>query len=61
MNLPTAIEMINKYAVCPQCGSEYVGNGEGVLEIEGNTFKRSCKCGWGVEIKRDEQRSGKNG
>ena len=54
MNLPTAIEMINKYAVCPQCGSEYVGNGEGVLEIEDNTFKRSCKCGWSVEIKCDE-------
>jgi predicted nucleic-acid-binding Zn-ribbon protein len=50
MKLTRAIELMEKYAECPQCGNGYVGDGEGSLEVTGNVFKRMCKCGWKIEI-----------
>lgn len=40
------------YAVCPKCGCATVGNGKGTLECdtEAGYFKRTCGCGWYVEI-----------
>jgi transcription elongation factor Elf1 len=51
MNAWKAVELMGVYNNCPDCGSEKLGNGEGTLEIEDDTFKRTCKCGWSVEIK----------
>ncbi|WCK57529.1 DUF3797 domain-containing protein (plasmid) [Aneurinibacillus sp. Ricciae_BoGa-3] len=34
---------------CPNCGNKLVGNGEGMLEVENNMVKRSCKCGFKFE------------
>lgn len=45
-----ASELINQYATCPDCGSEKVGNKEGLVSINDNVFKRECKCGWKVKI-----------
>ncbi|MGG3987310.1 DUF3797 domain-containing protein [Bacillus smithii] len=45
--------IIKKYLKCSKCGSDKIGDGEGMLEIDDDTFKRSCKCGWTVEIKVD--------
>jgi transcription elongation factor Elf1 len=31
---------------CPNCGSEYVGNGQGTLTVNNNIVERTCKCGF---------------
>jgi DNA-directed RNA polymerase subunit RPC12/RpoP len=46
-----AFELCEKYARCHECGSDLLGNGEGTLKITDDTFIRTCKCGWKVEIK----------
>jgi hypothetical protein len=51
MKLIKSIGLLKKYSVCPECGNEHIGNGEGTLEIEENLFRRTCKCGWIVEIR----------
>lgn len=54
MDAYKALSLMRKYAKCPQCGNENVGNGEGVLDVNNENFVRSCKCGWKVEIKDGE-------
>lgn len=44
-----SLALLKKYSKCQNCGSEQIGNGEGTLEIEENTFRRTCKCGWSIE------------
>lgn len=34
---------------CPNCGNQFVGNGEGTLEVNDNMVKRTCKCGFNFE------------
>lgn len=53
MTLTESIELMQKYAKCPKCGCEVVGNGKGTIECdtEKSYFKRTCFCGWSVEIK----------
>lgn len=50
-----SIELMQKYTQCLECGCEYVGNGKGTLECdtERGYFKRTCHCGWFVEIKEN--------
>lgn len=31
---------------CPSCGNEFVGNGEGTLNVDDNIVERTCKCGF---------------
>ncbi len=50
MNVREACELIKKYAKCPKCGCEVVGNGKGTLEVDKSIFKRTCHCGWSVII-----------
>ena len=52
MNLVDACELIKKYTYCPNCGSETVGAGKGSIEVDTATgyFKRTCACGWYIEI-----------
>lgn len=58
MNLDDAIKLIDKYAECPKCGCETVGNGTGTIEIdttkEEGYFKRTCHCGWSVTVRESE-------
>ena len=56
MTLMDSIELMEKYAKCPKCGCEVVGNGNGTLECdtEKGYFKRTCRCGWYIEIKEDK-------
>ncbi|MEW4153673.1 DUF3797 domain-containing protein [Bacillus thuringiensis] len=44
------LELVSEYGKCKQCGNEIIGDGEGTLEVEDGCFKRTCKCGWSVEI-----------
>jgi predicted RNA-binding Zn-ribbon protein involved in translation (DUF1610 family) len=53
MKATTYPELIKKYTVCPKCGSDKIGNEEGSVEIHNKTFKRTCKCGWKIEVKED--------
>lgn len=50
MNVVDSMELIKKYANCPECGSDKIGNGEGSLIIEENIFKRGCKCGYSITV-----------
>jgi len=34
---------------CRECGSTFVGNGEGCFELTEKGFKRECKCGATVQ------------
>ena len=56
MTVLDSIELMDKYAKCPVCGCETVGNGTGTLEVDtaAGYFKRTCRCGWCVEIKEAE-------
>jgi hypothetical protein len=42
---------LEKYGNCPDCECENMSNGEGTLYVNEDTFKRTCKCGFEVEIK----------
>lgn len=45
-----SIQLMRKYSKCKECGNKLIGDGEGTMEIDDDTFKRTCKCGWQVEI-----------
>lgn len=53
MTIKESCELMEKYAKCPNCGCEVVGNGKGTLECDTKEgyFKRTCHCGWYVEIR----------
>lgn len=51
MDARKSVQLMRKYSKCENCGNEHVGNGEGTLEINDDIFKRTCKCGWSVEVK----------
>ncbi|KAE8559114.1 DUF3797 domain-containing protein [Paenibacillus polymyxa] len=51
MNLKRSLELIEKYGKCEQCGNENISNGEGTLNIDGDVFERTCKCGWKVTVR----------
>jgi hypothetical protein len=38
------------FTICPKCDNTYIGYDEGSLEINDDNFKRTCKCGWSIEI-----------
>ena len=56
MTILESCELMNKYGKCPKCGCETVGNGTGTLEVDTEIgyFKRTCHCGWYIEIKEDK-------
>ncbi|EDS77272.1 MULTISPECIES: DUF3797 domain-containing protein [Clostridium] len=47
------VSLINKYGNCPVCGNDKVGNGEGTLVVEEDTFKRTCKCGFEIILNEE--------
>ncbi len=52
MTFDDAHKLTVKHAKCPRCGCETIGGGTGTLEIDTEIgyFKRTCKCGWSIEI-----------
>lgn len=56
MTIFDACRLMEQYAVCPECGCAVIGNGKGTLECdtEKGYFKRTCYCGWKVEIKEKD-------
>lgn len=53
MNMCKSMELIEKYADCPNCGNEFIGNGQGGLVVEDSTFRRFCKCGFDITVDGD--------
>lgn len=53
MTVVELCELMTKYAKCPECGSEAIGNGKGTFECDTfkGYFKRICHCGWQIEIR----------
>lgn len=54
MNYIKSMLLLEKYADCPNCGSDLVGNGEGGIVVEDDTFRRFCKCGFDITVNEDE-------
>lgn len=52
MNITIAAKLMELYVACPKCGCEVIGNGKGTLECDtaAGFFRRSCGCGWHVEV-----------
>ena len=57
MNIRDSAKLMQIYAACPKCGCEVIGNGKGTLEADTSIgyFKRTCHCGWFVEVKEGVQ------
>ncbi|MDO7281769.1 DUF3797 domain-containing protein [Shouchella clausii] len=55
MNWTDLLKLGERYATCPTCGNDKVGNGEGKLFCNKDEFYRSCKCGWEVAVKDGEE------
>lgn len=50
MNVKEVIELNNKYAFCPKCKNDNLGNGEGGVYIDDYKFIRYCKCGYKITV-----------
>jgi len=50
MNINRADELLEKYAVCQECGSDRIGGGAGSIYVDDMSFSRICKCGWSVKV-----------
>lgn len=48
MLLRNSLDCMSMFDNCPICGNDSIGNGAGLLHMEGSTFRRTCKCGWQV-------------
>ena len=47
MTVMECLELVKKYAKCPECGCETTIE----CDTTENHFKCACHCGWFVEIK----------
>ena len=50
MHYKDLMKLMDKYAECPKCGNECIGNGQGGLIVDEDTFKRWCKCGFEITV-----------
>ena len=53
MNWNKSRKLMEKYANCPNCGNEYIGNGQGGLQLEEDFLRRWCKCGYDITVSED--------
>lgn len=42
--------IMKTYEQCPNCGSSTIGNGQGGIFVESNTYTRTCKCGFNITV-----------
>lgn len=56
MTVMQSAKLMDLYAACPKCGCEVVGNGKGTMECDTKAgyFKRTCACGWSVELQEKD-------
>lgn len=49
MNVMAYLKVSPHINDCPNCGNQFVGNGQGTLVVDDNIVKRTCKCGFDFE------------
>lgn len=54
MNILKSMNLMKKYTNCPKCGNEYIGNGQGGIIVENDTFRRFCKCGFDITVDEND-------
>jgi hypothetical protein len=54
MNVVDSLKLLDQYGKCSDCGNDKLGDGEGTLSIDGNEFRRTCKCGFEIEETADK-------
>lgn len=59
MKLIISQALMQAYEECPKCKNHYIGNGQGTLMVDAWDFKRTCKCGFEVNVKIQERMRGK--
>lgn len=50
MNYENTLKLMEKYANCPICSNDKIGNGQGGLIIDEDTLTRFCKCGFYTSV-----------
>lgn len=53
MYVSELLPIMKKYEICPKCGNDKIGNGQGGIVVEDDTYARTCKCGFKVIVNRD--------
>lgn len=53
-------KLLNKYAICPQCGSDHIRKTD-KIRIGDKTFHRSCGCGFSITVDAEGNKGGLNG
>ena len=48
MEAKRCVELIEEHDKCIKCDNRDLS-----VEVHGKVFKRTCKCGWKIEIKED--------
>lgn len=55
MNIRELIPIMKKYEKCPKCGSTKIGNSEGGIIVEDDTYTRTCKCGFKITVDKNNK------
>lgn len=56
MNAFKLLAIMPKYEKCPDCGNDKVGNGQGAIIVEDDTYTRKCKCGFKITVDENGKR-----
>ena len=51
MNMHNIVELVKRYEKCPNCGNLNIGESEGGIKVDIDSFRRFCKCGYNINIK----------
>ncbi|MCC0752631.1 DUF3797 domain-containing protein [Clostridioides sp. ZZV13-5731] len=54
MKMKNVFKLSAMYCLCPECGSDELGEGEGKLIVDDYTYYRECKCGFKILIDERE-------
>ncbi|UWD43285.1 DUF3797 domain-containing protein (plasmid) [Clostridioides difficile] len=54
MKMINVFKLLSMYCICPECGSDKLGEGEGSLIVDEYTFHRKYKCGFDIIVDERE-------
>lgn len=55
MKSKITINLMKMFEKCPNCGNDKIGNDQGTLIVGEETFERTCKCGYKMNMTLVEQ------
>ncbi|NEZ76673.1 DUF3797 domain-containing protein [Clostridium botulinum] len=56
MNSRELMPIMKKYEKCPKCRNNKIGNGEGGIIVEDDTYTRTCKCGFKITVDENSKK-----